>query len=216
MSRTDKDRPYWVIMNDRTLGTVEHHNHDLPRYGGGRFLVDKRGEYTLVQDDEPQWFLRYKNGTPGMTPEQDKAYRYPYGYRPYLSRFYDPQPSGTLSLCEPVLRWYYEKPQHPEWVGRTYKEVSDPSECDLGPYPSDRWKSHRYQCTVEPYSHNKPYRRWYAPGKDFRRIENGKDRTRKRAGMRNFVKEYNTHGEVEDTWQDFQHRHAPVGGGWWD
>lgn len=32
MSRTDKDRPYWVRQNDPTEDRVEYHNHVAPRW----------------------------------------------------------------------------------------------------------------------------------------------------------------------------------------
>lgn len=206
MSRTDKDRPYWVIQNDRTLGTVEHHEHTNRHWRGYR--ITKRGERMLVPYGEPTWILRYSHETPGMRPEEYVASK-------YLSRSYAyRRPTNVEDLfSRGHLRWYFEQPMRYEWVGRVIEEIEDTNHCTVDETYSRR--AHQ-PCTTEVPGH---IMRWYRdyPKSWQRREYHRQSRRAKHTAMRNFAVEYNTHGDVDDsTWQDFQSRNAPYNGGWWD
>lgn len=210
MSRTDKDRPYWVIMNDRTLGTVEHHDHAAPRYRPYSRVVE-RGERMLAPYGEYVWIFRHKDGTPGMTIEEDRE-AFPPRFWPIF---------GEASyLCRTgIKRWYYERRQRFEWVGRI-EEPIEVRECTIDE-PYLPWRRYRYYwqpCSVEPYRHNKPHSYYQRPPNGQARKNDERSRRRKVSpAMKRFADEYNTYGEVDDSaWQDFQHRHTPLGGGYWD
>lgn len=210
MSRTDKDRPYWVIQNDRTLGTVEHHDHVYRHWRGYR--ITKRGERTLVPYGEPTWILRYSHQTPGMTPEEHETAR----YMGEFGRSWRPNPDFTSSQGR--LRWYYEQPMRYEWVGRITEPVEEFERCTIDePYQDWRRDKHTSQpCTTEVPRHA-VNTGWDYPKSWQRQEYHRQTRRAKRTAMRNFTVEYNTHGDVDDsTWQDFQTRNAPYNGGWWD
>lgn len=209
MSRTYKDRPYWVIMNDRSLGTVEHHDHDSHWRRMGRYRIIERGERQLVPYGEHKWFLRHTTGTPGMTADESVEALYP-----YCTRYY----KHIVSLTSGNLRWYYEQPQRFEWVGRVAEHTEYSDDCDLGPYRRGGYSEQRL-CTVEPTRENKPGLHYYdrPPSKEFRKANEKRRRRNASVAMRQAVVDYNTHGEADDF--DFAETappHALFGGGWWD
>lgn len=205
MSRTDKDRPYWVIMNDRSLGTVEHHDHIARNYYFNTIIVE-RGERMLVPYGDHAWILRHPDGYPGMTVDEDRAERF---------RYVGPW-NIDLGPHKP-LRWYFERRQRFEWVGRITrprKPVSDACTIDE-PYTKDfRFNN----CTTEPYKENTPWFKWYnRPPTHDRLDDNRKKRRHASQGLHNLINEYNTFGEVDDDdWPDKEHPHVRFGGGYWD
>lgn len=197
MSRTRKDRPYWVIMNDRSLGTVEDHDHREVRYRPTQ-RVTNYGEKTLVPYGEPRWFLRHTNGIPGMTIEEDIDARAPYSY--WFRSTPDP-----MFVRSTNLRWYYEQPMRYEYVGRTVKYFEPHTEtCDIDiPIRSSRdlWRNN---CTVEPLWHRQPHTRSRLDTES-RKDLNRAYRRSSGPAMRKMVKEYNADHELDDSqWQDFK------------
>lgn len=201
MSRTDKDRPYWVKMNDRSLGTVEEHDH-IDRGYRNYYRTIVPGERTLVPYGEPRWFLRHTDGTPGMTIEEDIEAR---SSSYYYGRFFDP-----MLTRGGRLRWYYEHPQRYEYVGRVQVPVLISSGvCDIDVIPRSQREVWRKNCSVEPLRHLQPRYRdtpdKHSINRSYRRSEG--------PAMLKMVKEYNAEGEVDDSqWQDFNPHHD---GYWW-
>lgn len=208
MSRTHKDRPYWVIMNDRSLGTVEHHDHrDVLRLG--HYKIVSRGEPQLVPYGEHRWFLRYAHGTPGMTVEEDMDVRDPYGVRHF---------DRSVVSHRGNLRWYYEQPQRYEYVGREVVEIDSDSRCDLGPHQPGGYLS-QPTCTVEPLRKNTPYLTSFNRPRSKKESKNS-ERSRRRntsREMHRMVGEYRSNMfdanfEIKETAPP----HSPFGGGYWD
>ena len=213
MSRTYKDRPYWVKMNDRRLGTVENHDHRERLFYR---KVLERGEYQLVPCGEITWILRYSNETPGMTPEEYEESRYPTAYYYQQAKLFPPHLDPFVNRGH--LRWYYEQPMRWEWVGRTYEDAAEIG-CDLGPWRSGRYRDQR-NCTVDIYEHNRPYSRyWYnrPPNKEMREQNERRRRRSAHQNIKTMRDEYNTFGDVDDSrWNETAPNHTPFGGGWWD
>lgn len=205
MSRTDKDRPYWVIMNDRTLGTVEHHYHLASNYFRAYTIVE-RGEYILVPYGEHKWILRRPDGYPGMTVEEDLKERF---------RYVGPWTAG-LGPSRSV-RWYYERPQRFEWVGRITRPREGSTEACTADQPYTRERQYN-NCTTEPYIENRPWFRYYnRPPTKERLSDNRQKRRHASTGLHNLINEYNTFGEVDDDdWSDKEHPHVRFNGGYWD
>lgn len=210
MSRTRKDRPYWVMYNDRTLGIVEKHNHTPRRYPYRKII--EFGERKLVPYGEFKWILRHTDGTPGMTVDEDfyELRRFPYNIwkreeLPMLSR------SGRL-------RWYYEQPMRYEYVGRVESDHDNRrnGECNID--QARTRDTHWYwNCTIEPHWYKIPWKKDYGPDKDDRKFDRHKRRQHTRRTLDNMVKEYNTTGDVDDSvWLETTTRHTPFQGGWWD
>lgn len=198
MSRTNKDRPAWVIQNDRTHGVVEDHNH--LRLGVTHTRTITRGERLLVECSDYMWFLRHADGTPGMTVEEDAD-----------ERFHHPT---WGSVRTGGLRWYYERPVRFEWVGRTEIEVVAPDYCTVNDWVSRESSYWSIPCSLEPARRR---HRCDTTKEMRRRGYHAPMRRRANAAMHQFVGEYNSFGDVDDsTWQDTQHRRAPFGGGYWD
>lgn len=79
MSRTRKDRPYWVRANDKKEKRVEHHNHELLgryyRYYGDNRVRQHSEECTI---DLPRT-KNYGDNHYTCTWELDYGYNYLYG-----------------------------------------------------------------------------------------------------------------------------------------
>lgn len=196
MSRTDKDRPYWVQAQDNTLRTREYHNHDI--FGRTYSRLKVRGEKTLVEYGEHVWILRYQYETPGMTPEEHEACQDHYWTR--------------IGWAHGGLRWFFERRARYEWVGRVEVPVSYPDYCTIDEFDNRRngWRN--------PCARYISYR-WYdrRTAEDRGLMYHRPARQASRQAMQRYVEEYNTFGEVDDSaWQDNQHRHGPWGGGYWD
>lgn len=203
MSRTDKDRPYWVVMNDRTLGRVEDHYHIF--YGEKTYsrLVYRGDKIEYEPYGEPVWILRHKDGVPGLTREEDaKQHRAPlWGYPPLRAR---------------SLRWYFECRVR-EVRDNVYREITVPANyCSIDePYAKDVYLN----CDVRPYYVNTPGRSWYSRPKDKQdRVRN--ERRRRRVASQKvsqYASEYNLHGDVDDSlWAEYAPRHTPFKGGAWN
>lgn len=205
MSRTYKDRPYWVIMNDRTLGTVEHHYHLASNYFRPYNIVE-RGEYLLVPYGEHKWILRRPDGYPGMTVEEDLKERF---------RYVGPWTAG-LGPSRSV-RWYYERPQRFEWVGRITRPREGSTEACTADQPHTRERQYN-NCTTEPYIENRPWFKYYnRPMTEERLQDNRQKRRHASKGLHNLINEYNTFGEVnDDDWPDKERPHVRFNGGYWD
>lgn len=205
MSRTHKDRPYWVIMNDRTLGTVEHHYHIASNYFRSYNIIE-RGERLLVPYGDHKWILRRPDGHPGMTVEEDLKERFG-RFGPWT---YDLGPS------KPV-RWYFEQPQRFEWVGRVTKPREASTEACTVDQPYTRERLYN-DCTTEPYTENGPWFKYYnRPPTKERLADNRQKRRYASTGLHNLINEYNTFGEVnDDDWPDKERPHVRFNGGYWD
>lgn len=203
MSRTDKDRPYWVQAQDNTLRTRERHDHDS--FGRTYSRLKVRGEKTLIEYGEHVWIQRYSRQTPGMTPEEHKeAHRWDYWRSPYFE------------VARGHLRWYFERRTRYEYVGRVETQVSYADYCTIDefdlpyfrhePKPCDRMLDYGYSYWNDRRGAEDRALYYHRPA-----------RRAARQAMHNYVGEYNTFGEVDDSaWQDYQTRHVPWGGGYWD
>lgn len=204
MSRTKKDRPFWVVMNDKSLGIVEHHNH-TPKDFETRLRTRKRGERVLEPYGDVQWILRYSDGTPGMTVEEDMEENHRWclclGNRHY---------AGSL-------RWYFEQPQRYVWKDR--EVVPIPSEgCNFrDDMHGENFMNSNRPCYVEPPAYKHPFRNYYNRPRDAEERKKN-ERSRRRASsqrMHALAVEYNSTGSVDEDWSETAPSHAPFGGAWW-
>lgn len=76
MSRTDKDRPYWVLMNDE--GVVEHDHRGCDHWGrktrtrSGAYIRDDEGNIvmeTIIRYETAKWINEYAPRTKNYTIE---------------------------------------------------------------------------------------------------------------------------------------------------
>jgi hypothetical protein len=105
MSRTDKDRPYWVRTNDPREDRVEHHNHVAPRW---RTMYAWDGECHI---DEPS------------TRENRRSYSCGFNLR--YKRYWNPKKEDR--------RLYYYKPlrsRERDTLGKAAKQYNAGNEVD--------------------------------------------------------------------------------------
>ena len=209
MSRTDKDRPYWVIMNDRTLGRIERHDHRFQR--DGHWIGGKRENYRLEPYGDLVWIQRYSNETPGMTPEEHTDYRRRGNWS--ALRY-------TLVIHEGHLKWYYEQRQRETYdVVKEPKWIPEATECTIDRPYSD-WRRYRYvadNCcdVVVPDRH--VWGAYEGPVTQERVLDERRRRRAASTALKGMVGEYNTYGDVDDSqWLEMAPRNSPFGGGYWD
>lgn len=209
MSRTDKDRPYWVRCNDpKQEGRNVVHNHELfgrPIYHS-RVKKDANGE--VVTETRPVW-------VPGR-----KIYHYADGHVQEVKETWYAKPA-FYDAAE-LLHVIYEP------SGHVYREFPTYERVEVGHYP--------VTCTADrprvPYRRNldkiddatcwvelehyvvKPWR--HRPTKKAKRAYHSGARANERDNSRLLAKTYNAGEDVEEfDWENGilrQQRHV----GWWD
>ena len=217
MSRTDKDRPYWVKENDE--GFLTDHNHLLcgkevykrayRRDEDGNFIYERRTHKRI----EFNWASAEKRG---VTYEQAIA-----GYTKPLRRF---QYASDLSLAEmqannPTYGYLFREREVDLGMYATYDMVLDfvyPDECTAGQKyekGSYRFRSIKIPCTPMLGGSYNRYSYADGPRKDDRRIYNSGRRAYTRDVLRDYAKKWNSEIEIEETeYITERHRH---GISWW-
>lgn len=210
MSRTDKDRPYWVRCNDATEGRHVVHHHEwagrpifasrLKRDENGKVVTEKRSVWIAGHK-----IYHYADGHVQTVPQNW------YGRKQYA--FYDKAELLHI-IIEPS---HYENREFPTYelveVGRY------PDECTID-RPREAWSRELHKlndatCWVELETYVvKPWR--HRPAKKDKHIYHSGARASELANNRNVAKTYNAGGDVEEfDWEDYiprQQRHI----GWWD
>jgi hypothetical protein len=177
MSRTDKDRPYWVMGNDPTYRRTAYHNHDLlgKTVYHNAYVKDAKGNY--LYEDITRTRLMYRSGVPSIIPDRE------------VNRWI----TEYLNVNGSLKSSYYEVN---EVVGqrRVTERIVDfvyPDHCTINePTPSGyRWKNGQpcYYWADRHFYYD-------GPDKDDKRYINGVERTKERLTMRRFLKEVNSSG----------------------
>jgi hypothetical protein len=201
MSRTDKDRPWRVRAMDPTEPREARHDH--LHLGGTRkrYVHTGKVERVLVEYGDPVWILRDKHDTSGMTHEES--------VNAIPRRVYWGAPLAPIP-CREHLRWYFEKRTSYRYTNQTIVEEPLPDYCTIDE-PDNRHNPCGY------WIHYKNYYLGHSMTEAVHIDYHRPERQRERIGKKNLRDEYNTFGDVDDSqWQDYQHRHAPGRGGWWD
>jgi len=217
MSRTTKDRPYWVRANDPSESRNADHNHvhlGEPHYIN-RPVLDEFGD--RIYDTVPQFVLA----------EEFKSSDYGFGFYTsyYLRNKTDAEREKILRLARLALS--AGKPKTPIHVGysgvlRTVRELAYviPDHCTIDEPHDDKFGYSRSGYSPQPCSYNLAhhvYSYYYnRPMVDEKRQYHATQRSRERAPLRAAVKYYNS-GEDLDGYDHAdlhgrEHRHN----GWWD
>lgn len=210
MSRTDKDRPYWVRCNDATEGRNVVHHHEwagrpifqsrLKRDENGKAVTTKRPVWV-----PPRKSYHYADGTVKVVPQT----------------WYGMNNQSSYEESE-LLHVFYEPAHHENREFPAYEQVEVgryPDECTIE-RPREPWSRERHTindatCWVELETYVvKPWR--HRPAKKDKRFYHSGARTSELINNRNLTKVYNAGEDVEEfDWEDYiprQQRHM----GWWD
>jgi len=220
MSRTDKDRPYWVIENESTLTDHRHERFGKPIYGWlySRDESGKRIKITEALYRPAYAILASKNYprtkyTPAMIAEAEKYTTAPpaviasKNWHVYmqLRRMYDPE-----KLIFVGYRSYYKR----EFTVVGY--VKD--FCTAGEKVKDGkyWFRQDLPCTPD-LAKTAPNRKRYTRGmsnarSSYSKTRNGGNRVVARDTLKGAAKAYNAGAEVDDFDENVnltaQHRHS--------
>jgi len=193
MSRTRKDRPYWVRENDSTLTNHKHLLCGKTVYKR-QYLVSEEGEPLYYHNKGTKigfdWSKGYENG---VTELQARIHRELYKEY-WVEVEYD---WGWFPAFELVVDFVY------------------PDECTAGQKhtkESQRFRNGTLPCTPEMPPEESRHRHGFSTQED-RAILSGSSRRKSRDTLIGYAKEYNANGDVDDSDMDVsQHRHSMS---WW-
>ena len=179
MSHTDKDKPYWVRLNQESKYTDHDHTRLGKRYTRRRYLYDEKGQPLYV--DVPEY--------------KQARYIAQYGYLLNCSEALIKRAKELVGAGKGT-----ERLQTGTYRVRDYEDVECfyPDHCTEGEPLTHETGTWGLPC--HPAWPND--RSWWAIGKskkDYLRILHGADRTRVRTTLRNMEKGANS---WEDGWED--------------
>jgi hypothetical protein len=173
MSRTKKDRPYWVRANDKTEAREESHNHlNLGKARYKRIPV-------LDENDEP---IMEERITTYNAFREHKAWREGVTYEEAIA---DMDKWGWLWKEQEIARYTTVKTvQVVDYVIADHCTINEPCVRSGGHY--------NFQV---PCSHHLAHQKWYPVHKNERKAYNNKQRTYSRNTLKNVIKEINSEGD---------------------
>ncbi len=207
MSRTRKDRPYWVRCNDASqAGRKVYHNHELAGTPSHAYRVKKDADGNVVTESRPvfQYAKKIYHYTDGHVQEVEYGW-----YGTAKSSFYE----GELDYVEHVPSRHVSKqfPVMEKYVVGFYSDhctADRPRESIFGV-----WEDPEILCWVELERWvSSPWR--HRPNKKAKRNYHSSARNSEQSASRDVVKSYNSGEDVDENWEGFttrQKRHV----GWW-
>ncbi len=220
MSRTDKDRPWWVIdiqdphyiKHDHRNGVCIEENLELAKfYNGGRGYRPHHDCKKNVRVDF-ECYPRKVNGHRTIlftvdVPERSYGHR---SYRAYIDK--NRKRNCWTEVCdcghgpdEHLERWYCDKKYWTGCFGHWFRTYDPSIACSCDDWPEQA------TCDIRALDSRGGYHRYTwggVPSWFVRQTWHRPERAREREDLRDMAREYNEYGDIEDDdFANYQHNH---------